>query len=911
MARVHRMGGALLDIRCRNPVGRETYGRIRPSHVERLEQRNRELEIQIEQVSHKVERVRPALNRHRPHHPQTARPFDILHRAQTYEEAVDRLAEMNQWLREKQAWLTMATLAAREDLPAPTRGDVILDANDRYLGVWINGAEEADALWFLTCAALLCFVIHVLPERDALRQSALDSFVKNTDVARLLDHESYEFDRIALREYRYTITDQNPVPYARVNWSAENSRRSSLRWQLNLSEDEILPLDVPPNSDEIERRCVARAHVFLGSSAPLASTSIPNLTAGTTTRPLDASEATTSAVYIRQLGQHSDARRLDKGDVEWYDRALQRRLIFEGNPDLPANSGLTTERAFGRPVPGWPFLFPSGNPYLKRSSSEWMYKDMDPRPSDVGKTAAPLRPEQLPLLPSGDHEPNKGRWVLDLDREEVGDAVSLGSSEGELSRAPDVPPVPPSPKTEGSLQRSTNRPGYIARPVPQGLSMRSKPPPAVAAAPPVPPSLRTGSPFAAPDRSSQGQTNRNIASSWGVRGGANAVPLGVGRPLHSVTRTPASTAPASHWAAPSANARQQPPNPMNETRFEPSLRNSQPLNRSWDRSRSARRGAPLYRGRPRSQSSSPPLMRRRRLRPRQASRSPRGRRSPVSLRQRSITPVSPRPRCWSRSPLRSRSPRHSLSRARQRSPPRSARRSRSIRRSSYVEQKGKGRARRHSRGSSPSTDSLYSSSGRSRSTRSMRSPVTPPRTDETPLPLLSCLEPGDSSGLSSLAMLPSSSLLPVRRSLLERFSDTQPKFKDVEMADVSVFEHFRVPLEERVGPVKPHRFRKHNRTQRRLRREEERKAERETKLLHSREEESKCAHAQERLRSLEKEREERRIAELRAQEEERALQLAIGLDARVQPQSLQAVAGPSSLSYSPSDYLENDQDLYG
>ncbi|KAJ7844091.1 hypothetical protein B0H14DRAFT_2585344 [Mycena olivaceomarginata] len=59
-----------------------------------------------------------------------------------------------------------------------------------------------------------------------------------------------------------------------------------------------------------------------------------------------------------------------------------------------------------------------------------------------------------------------------------------------------------------------------------------------------------------------------------------------------------------------------------------------------------------------------------------------------------------------------------------------------------------------------------------------------------------------------------------RRPLLDRFNDVA----DVEMPMASVYQRFDVPLEERIGEGKKHRFHKHNRTKKRERKEAERRA---------------------------------------------------------------------------------------
>ncbi|KAF8181948.1 hypothetical protein K438DRAFT_1767673 [Mycena galopus ATCC 62051] len=382
-----------------NPADGRAHGRITPSHIEKLEQLDRRLEDQVAQLLPRIELKRPALVPNRPRLPISTRPFELLRQATTYEEAVDGLAEMNQWLREKRAWLAMATIVDRNDLPPPSRDDASgLTEHRKRIACGSSRGRRSRASSF----------IHALPEKEPLSLRALDSFVKNTEIARLLDHESYEFDRIAMREYRYTMMELQPVPYASISRSPEDGRRSSLRWQLSMTDREDLPLDRWAGPDEApSARDRALAPSAAGPSSGTASSRAArslDVTAGaeisldparvawlrppairrndrrTWTTFRESRRDDNDEVYMRQLGQHSDARRLDEGDDEWYDRALQRRLIFEGTPDLESRAALTTHRAF----------------------------DADPVEGDIGKVAEPPRAEQLPTLHNGKHEPHEG-----------------------------------------------------------------------------------------------------------------------------------------------------------------------------------------------------------------------------------------------------------------------------------------------------------------------------------------------------------------------------------------------------------------------------------------------------------------------------------------------------------------------
>ncbi|KAJ7820777.1 hypothetical protein B0H14DRAFT_2599758 [Mycena olivaceomarginata] len=76
------------------------------------------------------------------------------------------------------------------------------------------------------------------------------------------------------------------------------------------------------------------------------------------------------------------------------------------------------------------------------------------------------------------------------------------------------------------------------------------------------------------------------------------------------------------------------------------------------------------------------------------------------------------------------------------------------------------------------------------------------------------------SGQSLMERFGGENIASSSRPLLDRFDDVV----DVEMPMASVYQRFNVPLEERIGEEKKHRFRKHNRAQKHERKETERRA---------------------------------------------------------------------------------------
>ncbi|KAK6988172.1 hypothetical protein R3P38DRAFT_3291265 [Favolaschia claudopus] len=449
-----------------SPTAAHLFGRIRPGHIDALRQLNSSLDQEIAELRPRVSERRQSLLAGIPIIPRASVEFTSLAQITAYEEAVDQLAAVNQGIREKRAWIAMTSQWLRET-SAPSSQDPILPADERYMGVWINGAPERDVLWFLTRAAVPCFVIHVLPSREPIPADVLGSFVQGTEIEPTLRCMEYEFDRIALeRAYHYTQTEMHPVPFSQFRRTNEERRGSSLRWQLNLPEGEIL---LPRTVRALPTAPRAAPHPDLGTQDTSTSALVPldplrspwirpppiqpaQKTKWTTFRQ-DYKEDESHSVYMREVGKSSPDRHLQKGEFMFYDRIRQRRLIFSEWPELDLKAGLTTERIFGRPVPDWPFWAGSEGKPLRRLGSAWMYFDQDPPAGREGATATPPSAEQLPLLSDGSHERHDGEWAWGLHQNEDSDddEVSLGESDAE---SPPGSPRPSATKRPAPLPRA-------------------------------------------------------------------------------------------------------------------------------------------------------------------------------------------------------------------------------------------------------------------------------------------------------------------------------------------------------------------------------------------------------------------------------------------------------------------------
>lgn len=464
-----------------DPSDPSENGRLRPSYITALAARNSGLDQDIAFHLPRVQNKRRTLTVGYPRWPGTPL-IARLNGVSKFEDAVDKLSEVQRGIREKRAWLEMVVLWTKNPQPPRLKRDeAILPANERYLGVWINSAEEEDAYWFLTRASVPCFVLHELVELEPLPSDARSSFVESTEVEDLLVEGAYEPDNVARSgPHGFTEREFFPVDHRVVLRTLDENSRSSLRWQLGFPSGLPMPRNVVRDEGNRDDRNLARRlRVMTGSSpsstsAGLAyahrtevlssanlsgtrSDSAKNDSSGPqkcelvhfnadrvpwvkppAIAPADDKKKwvtfrqewkeDTSVDCMVELGARNKARNLETGEGEWYDRVRRRRLIFDNLPAPDVNLGLTTSEEYGRPVPEWPFYFYDGNKYLARPASHWMYRTRKPDPAYVGRVANRPEVEQLPRLDDGSHEPSDGVWAWrvgnggDDDENEEGEA---------------------------------------------------------------------------------------------------------------------------------------------------------------------------------------------------------------------------------------------------------------------------------------------------------------------------------------------------------------------------------------------------------------------------------------------------------------------------------------------------------
>ncbi|KAJ6482265.1 hypothetical protein C8R47DRAFT_1217923 [Mycena vitilis] len=217
-------------------------GRLDPQFVKDLNQANTTANATMELLV-AIRQDRPDVWANRPRAPWPS-DFDGLVSETRYEVAVDRVRELQRGILEKDGWSRMA-IAWRDYGVSieKMRTYPIVPANDKLIGVWIHGITELDMLFFLTCGAVPCYLIHELCAEEPMGELVVKSFTETTVIHRYLEPYNYEYDRVAfsLNNGQYTGIETRPPLVIAPYRDLEKRVRSGGRWQLGLTSDDRVP----------------------------------------------------------------------------------------------------------------------------------------------------------------------------------------------------------------------------------------------------------------------------------------------------------------------------------------------------------------------------------------------------------------------------------------------------------------------------------------------------------------------------------------------------------------------------------------------------------------------------------------------------------------------------------------------
>jgi len=145
----------------------------------------------------------------RPLHPKD-NELCVLHGILHFAKATDTVAAIQRGLKLKSAWTRAMGILIREKKGAAHTGWLpkVASALEEFLGVWINGAKEEEALWLLA-HKIPCFIIHKVPVSELYlftEDHKYPDFMVKMD-ALLLHRESNSFDHLVIKTFTL-INDQ-------------------------------------------------------------------------------------------------------------------------------------------------------------------------------------------------------------------------------------------------------------------------------------------------------------------------------------------------------------------------------------------------------------------------------------------------------------------------------------------------------------------------------------------------------------------------------------------------------------------------------------------------------------------------------------------------------------------------------
>ncbi|KAK7006113.1 hypothetical protein R3P38DRAFT_2555653, partial [Favolaschia claudopus] len=416
-------------------------GRFRPEYVERLSALRRELDERMEEIKARLRSGSTTWSSR----PQYATPTVITELLGTrfWWDAVDRGVGVQRGLREKEAWVTM--MHARRSIGEPTleqlRGVEFPPADERFLGVWVNGLNERSVLCNLF-AGIPCFIVHAYEPEDTTRADVYpyttvqSDFVTGTDIVREVLEGPYQKlarrDATRLDALLNLATRASPVLTA----TPEEAKSSS---SLYLEQMGILPAtwkrsDFEPNATWIDLlgwRKRSAVQTAIPRAVPKPAPSAPAILSPAFGDPSTKKDRFEHRQWeVREIhpsrvawivppkvavadpkgkwakyelaelesGRTAFVYRGKKHEPEssekYFDREKKRR-IYLGSYERPV--GVVSGEVFGVPVPQLPFVVMNGLKETTEKPSYWMYKKEQPAEGDVGRRATEPRAEDLPF----------------------------------------------------------------------------------------------------------------------------------------------------------------------------------------------------------------------------------------------------------------------------------------------------------------------------------------------------------------------------------------------------------------------------------------------------------------------------------------------------------------------------------
>jgi hypothetical protein len=510
-------------------------GSIKRDYLERLRQRcallNNHINDRpsIQRISQPVWENRPC----RPSPDEMARLEGELE----YEDAVDRTARIGRQLAEKVAWIEMADVMlkhpeVRELKDFQGSNSDVPPADEDFIGVWLNGANQFAALWFLLVAKVPCFVIHLYKQNidyptsncpdteDRRCKSASRSFLEGTAFADPNTLNDNPFQKQAIRTNEQTV----PGKVKRCGLNFCQLRLDDREADLSSSWEQMRPFQFP------NHKFTAFTNQPISSPSSNPPTTLPKHQPSTSSlsQPVSSSNkfnhkeldlvtidkdrypwVRPPPVAFVPDGKWSHWEYNTDGEDQprfvmqskkpfsyeqsWYDRVHRRTLYLDEDLQIPA--GVLNVEKFGAPAPRVKYVVPVGmdDGFKEVEPSYWVYSIRYPGKREGGESAKEPKPEDLRFLTQTEF--TRPRMLEDDDYD-----YGYGCTDGTLIVAPsNTITTSAAPASTTAASPRLRSPPHLATrhvvqftPHPRVLTpLHVAPPPRVVTPPPPPPQNAT------------------------------------------------------------------------------------------------------------------------------------------------------------------------------------------------------------------------------------------------------------------------------------------------------------------------------------------------------------------------------------------------------------------------------------
>ncbi|EDR09760.1 uncharacterized protein LACBIDRAFT_317869 [Laccaria bicolor S238N-H82] len=268
----------------------------------------------------------------------------------------------------------------------------VVMADDRYLGVWLNGAEEQQARWYLK-EGILCFVVREVTSLErvllAARETVID-FAAGTS-ASSIHWTINDYDSMAISRGDLSLPDTATIHDPGWVWpQAVVNRRDESRSPDTKSADKSAVDYGPPPLETIS---IASDRVPWIKPPPVkkAAASRANAPAHEHKRWIKFVENYDPEGSFKEVGAKNAP---VHPTHSMYDREKCWHLFFLRPPKIP--EGCVSDLSiFGQPCPKGVYKGINKKRFVQ---PRWIYQTMEPQPTDVGRKAPVPRPEELPPL---------------------------------------------------------------------------------------------------------------------------------------------------------------------------------------------------------------------------------------------------------------------------------------------------------------------------------------------------------------------------------------------------------------------------------------------------------------------------------------------------------------------------------